>query len=208
LNTEDARNELALHAMHEAIPYARRVCRGGLPDDELFSLCWSALCKAAKQFKPNRVRFFAYAKVSVRRGICDAWRQKDVVKHASIHEVGELHHIKPDYHMEGADGDYPENLRIGQPSEYGSALSGVFGPVVDPETEQIEIRDQWAIVEPLMRAKLSKNEFMTLDLHYRGGMNFQEIGDILGVVREATRLTHIRALKKIRAEVTRKKALL
>lgn len=210
MKTEDAHNELALHAMHEAVPYARKVCRGALPDDELFSLCWASLLKAARSFKPNNARFFAYAKVSVRRGICDAWREKDVVKNASVNETGDLENYQASRYVvetKHADGDYAENLRD-DTDTYGAMLGYAGIITVEPETEKIETAEHWAIVEPIMRSKLSQAEFMTLDLHYRGEMNFREIGDILGVVREAIRLTHNRAIKKIRSELHRRKALL
>lgn len=210
--TEEAQNELALHAMHEAIPYARKVCRGALPDDELFSLCWAALLKAAKQFKANSARFFAYAKVSVRRGICDAWREKDVVKNSSVNETMDYPAPLKLFEYEStrqegchADGDYAENLVY---AGHSTPYFGELGTSVEPEIDKIDTAAQWKVVEPIMRSKLSKTEFMTLDLHYRGDMNFQEIADILGVVREATRLAHIRALKKIRCEMRRQKALL
>jgi RNA polymerase sigma factor (sigma-70 family) len=207
LKTEEAHNELALHAMHEALPYARKCCRAALPDDELFSWCWTSLLKAARQFKPNRTRFFAYAKVSVRRGICDAWREKDVVRHASVNEALTLGHVaRIPAHHEGADdgtfradGDYPENLL----GESNRDFAGHFpahvlaGGIVEPEFDAIHTRERWTVVEPLLRKRLSKNEYMTLDLHYRGEMNFQEIGDILGVVREA--------IKKIRLALNRQK---
>lgn len=211
--TEEAFNELALHSMHEAIPYARKVCRGALPDDEIFSLCWSSLLKAARQFRSDSARFFAYAKVSVRRGICDAWRAKDVVKHSSVNETGYLAHVSVpqlDDSLLHADGDYAENLTASSPDGGLNAMHLFDRPEisVEPEIDKIDIAAQFETVMGIMRAKLSKTEFMTLDLHYRGEMNFQEIADILGVVREATRLAHIRALKKIRSELHRKKALL
>lgn len=215
LGTEEARNELCLHAMQEAVPYARKVCRSALPDGEIFSLCWGGLMKAAKApFKPGVTRFFAYAKVSVRRAICDEWRSKDVVKNSSINEseppryANQTHHRGCEDGTFRADGDYPENLMVASPE--GNLNHYDFDTTQnDPDiAEQIDIAERWKIVEPIMRAKLSKIEFMTLDLHYRGEMNFQEIADLLNVVREATRLAHIRALKKLRSELRRRKALL
>lgn len=214
MGTEEARNELCLHAMHEAVPYARKVCRSALPDGEIFSLCWGGLMKAAKApFKPGVTRFFAYAKVSVRRAICDEWRSKDVVKNSSVNEsepryTNQTHHNGYEDGTFRADGDYPENLMSASPE--GNLNHYEFDTRQnDPDiVDQIDIAERWKIVEPIMREKLSKIEFMTLDLHYRGEMNFQEIADLLKVVREATRLAHIRALKKLRSELRRRKALL
>jgi DNA-directed RNA polymerase specialized sigma subunit len=46
-----------------------------------------------------------------------------------------------------------------------------------------------------------------LTLTYVAGLNFQEIGGLLGVTRSAIQRTHWRAVKKLRNELGRRKQL-
>jgi RNA polymerase sigma factor (sigma-70 family) len=81
------------------------------------------------------------------------------------------------------------------------------GQVVEPDMESIFTRDRWELVKPIVEQKCSEQEKMVLTLNYVSGLNFQEIGDLLGVTRSAIQRTHWRAVKKLRNELTRKKQL-
>lgn len=212
--TEDARNTLVLHSMREAMAYAYRCSRGMLERDELFSLCYDALQRAAKRFSPNRIRFFAYAKQDVRRGITIAWREKDVVKNSSMHEDKDR---EPDYRHEG---DGPESS-----AEYNENLEGTHSidrvplsttddfdrireeQTVEPEFEKIHVKERMALIKPIMEKKLTDVEKMVIDLYFNGDMTFQQIGDMLNVSRAWAQMVHFEGLKKIRCELLRRKAL-
>lgn len=211
LNTEDSRNILVMHAMHEALAYAYRCCRGNLPQDDLFSLCYDSLQSAAKNFRPNIIRFFSYAKIYVRRGIAQMWRSKDVVRNASLHETGFEPASKPrdcrsmggergeDDFMEQTDPQFHEDAHLEETFvEAGS---------VEPEFERIHLAERMKMVQPIIDRKLNDKERMVLDLFYNGDLTFEQIGKLLGVCRERTRMIHFQALKKIRCELMRQKTL-
>jgi RNA polymerase sigma factor (sigma-70 family) len=209
--TEDARNLLVMHAMHEALAYAYRCCRGGLDQDDLFSLCYDSLQQAAKNFKPNVIRFFSYAKIYVRRGIAQMWRSKDVVRNASLHQTEDYEPSRPpDTRSMGGDqggDDYAfhcDGMVHGATSPF--ERSAELG-VMEPEFEKIHIGERMKLVQPIIDRKLNDKERMVLDLVYNGDLTYEQIGKLLGVCRERTRMIHFQAMKKIRCELMRKKTL-
>lgn len=209
LGTEDARNTLVMHAMHEALAYAYRCCRGNLPQDDLFSLCYDSLQAAAKNFKPNIIRFFSYAKIYVRRGIAQMWRSKDVVKNASLHETGFEASSKPRDHR-SAGGDREEFFEDRDPQFHEDAhFDETFEEAgsVEPEFEKIHLAERMKLIQPIIDRKLNEKERMVLDLFYNGDLTFEQIGKLLGVCRERTRMINFQALKKIRNELMRRKTL-
>lgn len=210
LNTEESRNLLVMHAMHEALAYAYKCCRGNLHQDDLFSLCYDSLQSAAKNFRPNIIRFFSYAKIYVRRGIAQMWRSKDVVRNASLHESGFEAASKPidtrareedeiDESRDWADPQFHEDANFNEHlGELGS---------VEPEFERIHLAERMKMIQPIIDRKLNEKERMVLDLFYNGDLTFEQIGKLLGVCRERTRMIHFQALKKIRCELMRQKTL-
>lgn len=204
--TEEAQNTLVLHSMREAIAYAYKCCRGGLTQDELFSLCYEYLQVAVKRFKPNRIRFFSYAKVDIRRGIAQTWRAKDVVRGSSLHEDEDF--IKPNRESGlREDGDTDENL--GPSQIYNPITEITESPeiFVEPEFEKIHLAERWGLVAPILRAKLTDTEFMVIDLYYNGNLVLREIGELLDITRERVRQIESEALKTIRLELMRRKLL-
>lgn len=213
-----ARNMLILHAMWEAFFYARRCCRKKLPDDEIYSLSYDALCRAVENFKPGRVRFFAYSKVYVRGAICKEWKKKDVVKNSSSHESLMLEDDayskmgnRPD-----VDVDYDSGLGIGI---FGTEKRAAYHATdfkkqmiccddVDPDFSSINSREVWKILEPVLKDRLNKYEQRVLRMAYVEGLNFQEIGNKLGVSRAAVHAEHERAIKRLRCVLSHKRELL
>lgn len=179
-----ARNMLVMHAMREAFFYARRCCRKQLQEDEVFSLVYDALCRAAKNFKPGKLRFFAYAKVYVRGAICREWKSKDVVKNSSSHETLIVEDFDP------VDG---EEI---QPKRGIATLN-----FTEPEFDDIHFRELWARVRPLLK-RLSPRERKVVRMRYNLGLNYREIGDRLGVSRSATQMTHTKAMRKLRCALS------
>lgn len=202
--SEEDRNKLVLHSMREAMAYAHRCCRGALEQDDLFSLCYDALQKAASRFKPKKIRFFAYAKADVRRAIGDMWRSKDLVRNSSMHEEKDFSFsVIPQGSAHCEDLEPEEILRKEELENiYLHAI-----PSIDPEFEMIHLRERWELVKPIIQTKLTDTERMVIDLHFNGDIGFEEIGELLGVCRERTRMIQFNALKKVRCELMRRKAL-
>lgn len=209
--TEDARNTLVMHAMHEALAYAYKCCRGALAQDDLFSLCYDGLQSAAKNFKPNRIRFFSYAKIYVRRGISQTWRSKDIVRNSSLHETGFEAASRPsDSRSRGGDREGEEYENNTDPQFHEDAHldeNFVEAGFVEPEFKRIHLGERMKLVQPIIDRKLNDKERMVLDLFYNGDLTFEQIGRLLGVCRERTRMIHFQGLKKIRNELMRQKFL-
>jgi RNA polymerase sigma factor (sigma-70 family) len=197
--TEKGREKLVLHTMRDAFYYAKGVSRSLLPDDELFSLAYSAVRHAANNYKPERnhrfakSRFMGYAKPYIRGEISRAWRARDTVKNGvtvsmqSSREIGEV-------------GEFLGDSVLASPIRledcFNDVCAGTFA--VEPEFDAIDLRERWAMVKDVIDRELSDQEKMVLDLFYRGGFDFSKIGKMLGVSRSAIQFTHVRALKKVR----------
>lgn len=181
-------NKLVLANMREAFIYARKCADSELPNEDIFSLCYEALQHARKNFKPNMIRFFAYAKPYVRGLISRSRREKDVIR-------------------------FPRNGRKPHPfSELETARVELEeleeSETVEPEFRLMSMHEDLDLINPIIVRKLSAQEKMILELHYQSGFNFQKIGDLLGITRSAIQHAHSLALKKIRVELFRQKRLL
>jgi hypothetical protein len=58
--------KLVMHTMRDAYHYVSRCAHGRLAEDTLFSLCYDALLRAARNFDPEKQRFLPYAKAYLR----------------------------------------------------------------------------------------------------------------------------------------------
>lgn len=199
---EEDRNELVTHNLREAVCYGVGFSKGRLPEDEILSVCYLALSKAARNFKPGGIRFFAYAKPYVRGEICLLWKSRDVVRNASKHET-ELPPIKRVIASEG-DRDVEEMITTVE-SEQACCL----GNYCEPEFAAIDLRERWAVIEPLMRSALNERERMILELSYIGGFTFEQLRHKLVpvITRTAVQHTHTRAIRKLRAALSKNKTL-
>lgn len=199
------KEELVLAHMREAFFYARQVCRARIEDGEIYSLCYKALVECAKNYQPDWQRFFAYSKANLRGNISRYWKTLDTVKNASLHETGEA----PIFESWGEILEAGESIHDdGGPLD--SAPPTALEPAhVDADFDSINIREQLALIRPLMESKLSEQERMVLDLSYTGGFNFEIIGKMLtpAVSRSAVQQTHARAIRKLRNELARQKKL-
>jgi len=182
----DGKINLVLHTMREAFIYARQCCRGGLSDDDIYSLCYAALTSAVKRYKPAKGRFFAYAKVFVRGQISRSWKRLDVVKHSSMHHEDSIMSSQmmnlPEF-FEGEDVNSNPLDKVG---------------CVEPEFDAIEIRERMRLVRPLMKTRLTKHEQMVIELRYESGFDLQKIGTLFGVSRQAVEHHHSNAIMKLR----------
>lgn len=221
---EDDINKLVLHNMKEGFLYAKRVCRGHIADDELFSLTYSALVRNAKRFRPGMIRFFAFCKAGIRGALSRYWKTLDVVKNASLHETEETFKAPVDASgmkvrrlSEGVPGNRERGVE--HEDDDASYVSGLTAQIqnslaifaespVDPDFPSIEIREQMLLVNEAIRGRLTEQERMVIDLVYKDGFSFQEIGNMLSITRSAVLLAHSKALKKIRMDMIRQKRLL
>lgn len=190
---------LALHNMREAFVYAKRCCRGMLSDDEVYSSIYESLYAAAKNFKPNRIRFFAYAKPYIRGGLSLVWKSKDVVKrgkHIAFQPDQEANTIENTEDADGITGALHRERNIPLP------------PLTEPDIEAVQVREEYALIQPLMKSMLTDKEQTVIAFRYKSGMTFERIGKLLDTSRADIQLTHARALKKLRSGARSKLRLL
>ncbi len=214
--SEEALVKLVMANMHEAILYTRR-CDTKVDERTRISLCYQELTMSARRFIPGRIRFFAFAKAGLRGRMMTYWKSLKVVRNASeiissdeldkppIHTKA-LHwvsikrskwYIQPTVRPPSPDDDHERSPR-----------EAVTGEIALPETDQIVIKDELALIKKTFYNRLSKQQWMILDLVYRGGLNFPEIGKLLGLTKAAVHISHKKAIEKLHAAVTQNKRLL
>lgn len=204
-------NQLVLHSMREAFFYARKCCRCQLPDGEIYSLAYEALSKATTTFTPKRIRFFAYAKVFIRGGICRVWKSQDVIRRIpkekmvvadfglskTIVALSKVCSKIDDFKFDGGEEQaLPLRKNISLPSDFSSQS-------VEPAFEAIHAQEIWKALEPLIDGKLSEKEAQVIDLRYKKDLTFEEIGAIIGATRSWAQILHARALVKLRGALER-----
>lgn len=203
LSREGKLDTLVLHNMREGFFYARHVCRGKLPEDEVFSAVYRALEHASRNYKPGTkvgIRFFAYAKPYVRGALSREWKSKDVVKHAKHESLD----VPSSFTSNLLNSEYDHN-HDDDPATMASASKWEENDHTEPEYELIHLREQLEALRPVLRSELSDHERMVIELCYFGHFNFEEIGVRLGVSRSAIQNAHTRAMRKIRAVLLKKK---
>jgi RNA polymerase sigma factor (sigma-70 family) len=200
IEDDDSINELALHAMREAFYYGL-ACAKKLPADAVYSLCYTGLHAAARNFAPNMIRFFAYSKAYVRGEIYRAYEDLKVVRKAE-HQT-----LAPDTCTEDeATEDHKMSLNTSDTYEVSKRF--LKSDIVESALPDIMARDDWSVLKPIMDDKLSEKERMVLQLTYEGDLNFRQIGDLLNVSRSDAQATHTRAIKKLRCVLARKRGLI
>jgi RNA polymerase sigma factor (sigma-70 family) len=197
---EAAANELVMRNMREAMLYTRRVSQN-IEQGQLMSLCYEALLRNAKRFDPTRQRFFAFAKPGLRGALYRHYHK----------ETGPTL-IGKSTELPSRNGKSPAHYSYDGVTGAGERAMAEYEPVcenqiVEPDMESIFTRDQWELVRPVVKQKCSEQEQMVLTMTYLSGLNFQEVGDLLGVTRSAIQRTHWRAIKKLRMELGRRKQL-
>lgn len=167
---------LVLHTLVQAVKYVGNAKPRGpksVPLAEVLSLCYAALSKSIKTFRPGMKSFLAYSKPFLRGELCRHWRDKNVVKDAFRHE-------KP------SQDEFPKPLA----SEH-----------VEPAWDAIHWAETWKTVEPLIR-ELAPIEIKVLELRYRFSLTLEAAGEEIGKSRERVRQIEASALKKLRAALS------
>lgn len=175
LLTKGDREAIVLHAVVPAFKYAQQGCRGRLSPGELLSLCYVALTKAVKNYKPNQQRFLSYARPYIRGELASEWRKKDTVRNAAKHET-----------------ELPKD-RLPEPLEDNS---------VEPDLDSLHWKEMWSQIEPIIRAKLTSREILVLELMFKARLNYREIGERLGgLSRSRVQQIQQAAILKIRRSI-------
>lgn len=202
---------LVLHNMREAFYYAQQCCRGKLPDDEIYSAIYEALCHAARNFKPGGIRFFGYSKPYIRGGLNKVWRAKDVVRNKRG-DCGSKRG-REEYHDEitlSTESEGKEEIH-----EKSDGLTGIRlrekiesnVPTCDPDIEAVQLREEYSLLQPMLKS-LTDKEQSVIALRYKSSLTFERIGKLLASSRADIQFTHARALKKLRIAARQKLELL
>lgn len=193
-------NELSVYNMREAFAYTMACSRGhGFDPGTILSMCWKALCYAATNFQPGRIRFLAFAKPYLRSELYKAHEELKVVRNA---ECQTLMSDSISQNECAEDGDEA----VCQTRDSETFLESKVD-VVESDLEGIMSRDEWGVMVPVLQSRLSEKERMVLELKYQSGFNFRQIGDLLRVSRSDTQATHTRAINKVRGALKGKRAL-
>lgn len=209
---EDAMTRLVMCNLREAVTYARRISHGRLADDQLISICYAALQKNARRFKPGWQRFFAYSKAGVRGDIKRHWGTLDVVKNKYTIT---LYAARMEARANAFSGrlvqDKSGNGYATECLSYNDLkCSALTMPEesTDADLQPVFTKDRWEQVRPVIDQACNEREKMIITLAYQSGFNFQEIGKLLGVSRSAIQAAHAGAIRKIRCALGAKEGLL
>lgn len=163
---------LVLSTIVSAFQYLRS--RNRIHNDDLLSICYAALSRSVKQFKPGMQRFMTYSKPWLRGEVSRYWRELDPVKNAYKHEV-------PD-----------EDLEVGPPPAE---------PTTELPFNNIHYAELWKLVEPHIRATLRPKEIKVLEFIYKAGMSLEDAGKQMGLSRSRIYQIHHAALGKLRVVI-------
>ncbi len=147
-----------------------------LPEDEVISAANEALMTCIDRFDPNQgARFTTYLRYYLRRAVCDIWHRLDPVN----------------YKRRFPKAESLESLKT-PPGE-------IEEPSVTPDYAQDEFNQIALELLEKFKAKLEPREQVLLSLVYGQNLSFAEIGRKVGCSREAIRIQHDKALKKLRS---------
>lgn len=210
-NRRELQEILVLHSMREAFFYARKCCRGGLPDDEIYSLAYSALMRATVPFRSGKRRFFAYAKAAIRGEIFRVWRSKRLVKNTPLEKMmPSVFFEKGCFDLRDAPTREQREAQEEErdPINFKGPIASGKTPSHEPALDEIFAAELGKILNEAALEKLSDKERQVIDLHYKKGLTFREIGETLGMLRKTASAAHQRALKKLRLALERSKKIL
>lgn len=186
--------KLILANMREAWLYAKACSNGGFGDDELLSLCYLALSSSAKRYKIKRngIGFFSFAKVRIRGMIAREWKNKNTVRNA--HKINR-----------GTAGETVNFVTNDRGEANFQQIFDDQGLSQLPDIDSIQLKDQWALLEPVMKSCLDNREIAIIKMHYDEGLSFPEISALKKITRQAVHRTHGKALEKLRKRLLHRK---
>lgn len=193
---------LVMHSMRDALLYTQRVCRDRIPEDARVSICYQKLTSCANRFRPGGIRFFAFAKAGLRGAMTDYWETRNTVRNATeIISTDYLDGWAPERgysHVPVRLRSRPEKL-LGKDDERPRAQREVYTNEIEhPNFDAICARDRWAQIEKIVSPSLNSRQKMVLTLVYVSGLNYPEIGKLLGFTRSLVHAVHRDTMKQIR----------
>lgn len=187
----EAAEELVMRSMQNAVKYLSRVSNRNKSEEELVSLCYAGLCKAVRNLKPDKGRFFPYAKIYLRSALFASWKSKSIVRHAETISEGEMFH-----------------LLIGDEEQCQGDSNGVtIGDTEDFNFDDIDTRERWAAASKVLAKVLTDHEKVVIQLRFNLDYSFEQIAGFMGTTRSAAQGACERALRKVRAEMVNSAAL-
>lgn len=176
--------KLVMLNMREALQYAWRVCNQRIPGDELVSICYRELTAGAFRYtQPERTRFFAFMKAGIRGSLKTYWNHQNTVKNGGSQVPIE---------------DLEEAEQKLTTREMGLVRHASAPDFTLPEWDQLFLSEKITGLNEVMRRVLSDHERMVLDLYFKTGLTFKQIGALLDVSKAAAHVVCRDALKKLR----------
>lgn len=193
--------------MVEAFLYARTCARHAFSDEELISVCYLALTRAANNFNQRKIKgrvFFSYAKLFIRGHIKKEWKKLDAVRNGGrtdILDASSLPELKHSHDTWLENGGEPTDFEDTRPAQKQIR--------VDNSTEMAALhsKETWTLLRPVIFKHLNDYERLVIDLRYRAEFAFEKIGDLLQISRQAIEHVHAKALHKLRTVLQDKKEL-
>lgn len=169
LFTEGNLEELISRTMRVAVNFGHQIARGRLSESELISVVYIALTAAARNYHPEKQRFFPFAKAHIRFAIFKEFRaRKSVIPEDATPEMIIDFDGKP----------IPKEIEH-----------------VDPDVDGIDCRDRWALLVGAI-ANLSQHDQEILSLS-REGHSGAEIGRRVSLSRSVIQRRLARILKSL-----------
>jgi len=193
---------LVMHSMREALLYTQRVCRDQVPEDARVSICYQKLTACVNRFRPGGIRFLAFAKAGLRGAMKDYWETKDTVRNATeIISTDYLDGWSPEgghSHVVSRLRSRPIKPREKEDEHVHSQRESYTNEIEHPDFDAICARDRWAQIEKIVGPSLNSRQKMVLTLVYKVGLNYPEIGKLLGFTRSLVHAVHRDTMKQIR----------
>jgi RNA polymerase sigma factor (sigma-70 family) len=200
--TQESLHKIVLGFMREGFCYSKTCARGGLDDDEIFSLTFKALSAAARKFDPKKGRFFIFAKIYLRWEMKHARQEKSLVRHGETPDI----HLPEVEDVRAGSGDGRDQSNSGtdwdtNPEENDNKLTELpADAVVMFDYDKIEFDERMDMLIPHIK-ELNENERMVLNLRYSTGWDFARIGKKIDRSRERVRQIALEAIEKLRQKV-------
>ena len=201
--SDEALNKLVLANMREALLYTERACYGRIDVSHRISLCYQEMIMSARRFVPGKNRYFAFAKPGLRGRMKTYWNSL----HAVRNSAGEVSTDVLDERGHSVSQSHAHRPVCPEDDHERSYREMVTNEIEMPDQSAMMARDQWDLIRRTLADRLSKQQWMILDLTYKGGLNFPEIGELLGLTRSAIHAAHRKALHKLRDGVAENKGL-
>jgi RNA polymerase sigma factor (sigma-70 family) len=205
--SEDALVKLVMANMHEALRYTQRVCRDRIDEPTRASLCYQEMTMSGRRFRAGRIRFFAFAKAGLRGRLKTYYRTLSAVRH--VNEVVSSDGLEDMRWPNGRVSKRISQHSLAPEDDHESSFREMItGEVEVPNMEALLAKDHWEQIRKRLHSSLSEQQWMILDLTYKGDLNFPQIGKLLGLTRSAIHASHKKAILKLRAAIQEDKRLL